>query len=1378
MARSRGFRGGAAGPARLVAGALLAATLSACLINQDPYKGLPNVPTLDGAPEVRLPEVGLDGVRWVRGGTEVELIVRVVLPIDLDASALFLDDLPLSCTAAGDGSSLRCVGRFEGSEAQGGKGLSGRLAFDNGSFTNISSNELVRADFTPPSASCSFSPTLVGEQQPMVLTVTPTEPLAAPPTATADAQHVDVGTLPADATPPYRFPVNANTTTNIRGFTVFVEGIDRAGNVSHQPTMCEGEAPQGTILNRGPAISEGSISLDAVPSIVKHDVLRAAEGAEVSVHFSTPDAIDPMRSFVSLSGFYLHSTDGGLWTGRLRPSLGDGLKTLSATLVDEAGNTLEVQDDDIALFADFTPPGIANANLQRLPFFASADDGSGRVRFTQHDPFTGVPVHARLTLTSTEDLGDTPVLQAAGPATGWALLHHTARQATWELTAIPQVEGVTTFTVVLTDEVGNTSDPLPLGLTMDVDLTGPQSSPDVNTPGRVRLHRTPWGLPGQSAAASVVGLAGAAPADAVVVLRNAFDAVAGSATASADGSFGPIPLAADVPEVLIAYLDDAGNPGPTAQVRDVSWTASLGGKLRGLPWPNPHQLSALPRDATGRPQATEVSTPADAIADGALIVTEGRGSWVELLADGRVPPPRNGHAAAYDPVREQVLVFGGRTEVPAGSNEDPLLSDTWLWDGQSWSQAPPAVNTPTPREGHRVAFCPNRQQLLLFGGYDGFRALDDTWAWDGARWVQLLPEGNLPPRREGHILVTDPVSARVVLFGGIQLDSSAYFDDTWVWDGARWEPLSTDNAPSRRHSAAATWDPWHNEIVLFSGVNPNNNLLSDVWVLQGHTWTRRNTPAPRPLGRLGAGLVADVEHGAVVLAGGLAGAGLAWDPWTWDGESWTAISAPPDSPAPLALHSMTHHAASGSVVTFGGVRLDGSGVQSQDDTWVGTLEAMTSVAADLVPAPQSQGHGLRRVPGTDTLLMVDDNGPAFTWSGFGWVQRSFNPRPATRIAFSFADNTNGGLLLYGGQSAAGTLSDLWRFTGTAWQSITQTTPRPPGLTRAALALDPASDQVVLHGGYLSSGDPYDGTWFWDGAAWAPHDGPGPGERGAASLTLDPERGELVLFGGDAPSGPLGDTWVWTGTAWQHITSSGPEPRFQHTVAYDPDREELVLFGGSDDAGYFGDTWVWDGELWHDISPAGPAPRARAAHALAWDPVLRGMVLHGGNAGAGRRSDTWLWRGGASAHPTQLLDVDWTAAIAPDAQAEAITLRWVVGGTGRQGLSAAHGAAIEVWDVDRWRALHSHDAPADQPQLACASVTRSAGSAPAGCAEIVDDALLDRLFVGAGRRFIHARAATVAPSGARDPAAPSQPYARLATDTVTLQVDYRRAAPTP
>ena len=91
---------------------------------------------------------------------------------------------------------------------------------------------------------------------------------------------------------------------------------------------------------------------------------------------------------------------------------------------------------------------------------------------------------------------------------------------------------------------------------------------------------------------------------------------------------------------------------------------------------------------------------------------------------------------AYDPVRKQVILFGGW-------NAD-IYDDTWAWDGKIWYRLTPQTS-PSPRFYHRMVHDAERGEIVLFGGL-GTSAANDTWIWNGTSWTRKIPATSPPER--------------------------------------------------------------------------------------------------------------------------------------------------------------------------------------------------------------------------------------------------------------------------------------------------------------------------------------------------------------------------------------------------------------------------------------------------------------------------------------------------------------------------------------------------------------------------------------------------------------------------------------------------------
>lgn len=142
--------------------------------------------------------------------------------------------------------------------------------------------------------------------------------------------------------------------------------------------------------------------------------------------------------------------------------------------------------------------------------------------------------------------------------------------------------------------------------------------------------------------------------------------------------------------------------------------------------------------------------------------------WQQMSTSG--PLARNGAAMTYDPIRQQVLLFGG-----SGAS-----GETWKWDGKNWQEIKPALSE--GRFNSVMAFAEAHRQTLRFGGWNGKTRLGDTWAFDGTQWQQRHVVG--PEPRNHSAMVYDAKRQRIVLFGGH--DGEKVFGDTWEWDGSKW----------------------------------------------------------------------------------------------------------------------------------------------------------------------------------------------------------------------------------------------------------------------------------------------------------------------------------------------------------------------------------------------------------------------------------------------------------------------------------------------------------------------------------------------------------------------------------------------------------------
>ncbi|MEZ5965802.1 MAG: kelch repeat-containing protein [Planctomycetota bacterium] len=254
----------------------------------------------------------------------------------------------------------------------------------------------------------------------------------------------------------------------------------------------------------------------------------------------------------------------------------------------------------------------------------------------------------------------------------------------------------------------------------------------------------------------------------------------------------------------------------------------------------------------------------------------------------------------------------------------------------------------------------------------------------------------------------------------------------------------------------------------------------------------------------------------------------------------------------------------------------------------------------------------------------DSEWAAGTWLVHGSVGLAFTAKGM------FVDTVRDRLMLW--SVVPGQPTTLYAREGGDWRFV-PTTSTPPFRRLSAIAFDERRGRAVLWGG--SAGPAVLDVWEFDGNRWSSISAPGPTGRDDPGLAYDGVRGTVVLFGGrDVASGlVLADTWEWNGVAWTRLAPSRTPPaRTGHSLTWDPSRRRVVLFGGGTGlpGTVFADTWEWDGADWNRIATAA-APPARTAHAAAFDPATRRVLVVCGEDNGGLLGDMWAFDGR-----------DWTA----------------------------------------------------------------------------------------------------------------------------------------
>jgi galactose oxidase-like protein len=260
----------------------------------------------------------------------------------------------------------------------------------------------------------------------------------------------------------------------------------------------------------------------------------------------------------------------------------------------------------------------------------------------------------------------------------------------------------------------------------------------------------------------------------------------------------------------------------------------------------------------------------------------GTPQWLEHPPAGATPLTTP--SAVYDPARKRMVVFGGaRSE---------FSNDVWVLNlgaSPSWFQMFPTGTLPPPRRLHGAAYDQPGDRMIVFGGFDGTNR-NDAWSLQfagatDAAWTQILPAGPLPPGRSDFAMVLDPVARRLVVFGGYDGVSppAGRRGDLWTLDlngPPAWTQLILPGAPTARSGQRGIYDPVRNRMVVFGGYDVA--MLNDVWQLTlgaSPAWGSILPAGPLPLPRADHALAYDSVRDRLVLHAGYDGFSDFGDTW-------------------------------------------------------------------------------------------------------------------------------------------------------------------------------------------------------------------------------------------------------------------------------------------------------------------------------------------------------------------------------------------------------------------------------------------------------------------------------------------------------------------
>lgn len=311
--------------------------------------------------------------------------------------------------------------------------------------------------------------------------------------------------------------------------------------------------------------------------------------------------------------------------------------------------------------------------------------------------------------------------------------------------------------------------------------------------------------------------------------------------------------------------------------------------------------------------------------------------WNEVQIDsGAIPSARDSHSMAYD-VSGKIIMFGGY-------DGPTTYSDTWEFElpQAEWTKIA-AANPPQARHSHSMVGLGNGW-ILLFGGMESSTYYPETWVYvvSSEMWYASIPNPS-PQGRMDSYMAYDPDSNEVLLFGG--LGENGQFDDTWIYNPGdtpstgSWElvdPPGDNPEPRSRHGLV--FDTERGKFILYGGAGEGSVEFQDTWTFdRTNGWEEMCVdPDCIPAQSYGFGIAYDSSSQVTVVYGGYSGLPNHWETFVYDSDLdyWTDMSTlfPGSHPGVRYNFPMVYSIQDEVIVLFGGL-IGTNGAYRTDDTW-------------------------------------------------------------------------------------------------------------------------------------------------------------------------------------------------------------------------------------------------------------------------------------------------------------------------------------------------------------------------------------------------------------------------------------------------------------
>jgi hypothetical protein len=579
---------------------------------------------------------------------------------------------------------------------------------------------------------------------------------------------------------------------------------------------------------------------------------------------------------------------------------------------------------------------------------------------------------------------------------------------------------------------------------------------------------------------------------------------------------------------------------------------------------------------------------------------DGPGPWERLETAGG-PGPRVYASVVLDSLNNRIVLFGGRPAADLGQDQNDLwelpLDPPYAWQTLTATGTPPAPTARAP-----AMLDAQGRRMLVTGGSS---SSSDVWALslDGPPVWSRLAAPTPIPLGWASTAVLDPIRRRVILFGG---GSGCCGASNRLWAFSLDPPLGwtllfpPGALPPRRTDHTAVYDPLHDAMIVFGGIDSTSNLLSDAWSLDLGSLSWSLLPlAGSPAARSQHAAVVDASRGRMLVYGGAVRPLYAPYASVWAeldavgldaGSSWTVVDDAALPPPVWHGHQSVYDPVRDRMLAFGGFgRTSPLFAQlslSPPFRWSDMPNAGGS-------APPSRGEsGVVYDPARDRVIVFggqDASWPNLKLFNDLWEYRLgpglwtgmlvLGVRPASRHgAVMIYDPIRDRLVLFGGRDSTDTRNDVWVLPlapgpYVQWTQIAPVGAPPSPRTLAIGAYDPIRDRLVVIGGQTSTGYPFDDSWALNLSGtpqWTLLQPTGvPPNLGYTSGVFDPIRDRIVV----PTRNPTGTGSLTAAlefgppVTWTTLAPADPPENIDDasTSVLDEQHDRVLIFGGENDA---------------------------------------------------------------------------------------------------------------------------------------------------------------------------------------------------------------------